>query len=302
MKRTLGAFVLVTVLFGTSFPAIKFGIERLPPLVLAAARYTLSGALLLGYCAASGLDWRPRTRADGLAIAAGGVLFIGGTGLTFVGQQYTTSGVAAIIVSLTPVLTVLFAWVLVPAEAPTRRGLAGVVLGFVGVALVVQPTPEGPLDAALLGKVAILVATVLVTLGTVLIQRIGHEMGVLPFTGWCMLVGAGVQVSGALAAGESATAVDATLPTLAVVAYLGVVAGAVAFGLYFWLLDRVGVFETNLVTYLSPPVSLVTGWALLAEPIQPLALAGFAVIAAGFLVLKQREIAAELARYRGPGR
>jgi drug/metabolite transporter (DMT)-like permease len=111
-----------------------------------------------------------------------------------------------------------------------------------------------------------------------------------------------VQVAGAAAVGGPFTATDTGPATIAVVAYLGVIAGAVAFGLYFWLLDRIGVFETNLVTYLSPPVSLVTGWALLGEGIQPLALAGFAVIATGFLVLKNREVAAEVARYRGPGR
>jgi drug/metabolite transporter (DMT)-like permease len=298
----VAAFLLVTVIFGTSFPAIKFGIERVPPLVLAAARYTTSGVLLLVFSAATGRNWLPRTRADRRAIAAGGVLFIGGTGLTFVGQQYTTSGVAAIIVSLTPVLTVLLAWGLVPAERPTWRGLVGVALGFVGVALVVRPTPAGLLDGAVFGKSLILAATVVVTLGTVLVRRIEHPMSVLPFTGWCMLAGAGVQVAGAATVGGPFAVTDTGLATIAVVAYLGVIAGAIAFGLYFWLLDRIGVFETNLVTYLSPPVSLVTGWALLGEAIQPLALAGFVVIAAGFLVLKNREVAAEIARYRGPGR
>jgi drug/metabolite transporter (DMT)-like permease len=177
-----------------------------------------------------------------------------------------------------------------------------VALGFVGVALVVRPTPAGLLDGAVFGKSLILAATVVVTLGTVLVRRIEHPMSVLPFTGWCMLAGAGVQVAGAATVGGPFAVTDTGLATIAVVAYLGVIAGAIAFGLYFWLLDRIGVFETNLVTYLSPPVSLVTGWALLGEAIQPLALAGFVVIAAGFLVLKNREVAAEIARYRGPGR
>jgi probable blue pigment (indigoidine) exporter len=300
--RTLPIFLLVTVLFGTSFPAVEVGLQYLPPLLLGAARYYLSGLLLVGYAVATG-RWRPRSRGDWIAVVAGGTLFIGGTGFTFLGQQTVTSGVAAIIVSLTPVLTVLFGWVLLPGERLSRRGTLGVAVGFVGVALVLCPDPANIFDAVLGGKGLVLLATVSVTLGTVLVRRARSGLPVPALTGWAMLLGATLQLLAGLARGETVAPDTLVMPgAFATVAYLGVAAGAVAFGLYFWLLDRVGPLEANLVTYLTPPVTLVVGWFALSEPVDALSVAGFAVIAVGFALLKERELAARLARYRGSTR
>ncbi|MFC7131669.1 MULTISPECIES: DMT family transporter [Salinibaculum] len=300
--RTVAVFSLVTLLFGTSFPAIEVGLRYFPPLLLGASRYYLSGVLLLGYAVATSSYWRPVTRRDWAAVAAGGVLFIGGTGFTFVGQQFVTSAVAAILVSLTPVLTVLFGWVLLPDERLSRRGQLGVAVGFAGVALVLRPDPSNLLDATVVGKALVLLATVLVTLGTVLVRRARAALPVPALTGWAMLVGATVQLGVGVATGETVSLSGDPGPALATVAYLGVVAGAVAFGLYFWLLEQVGALEANLVTYLTPPVTLAIGSLVLNEPVDPLAVVGFLVIAAGFGLLKERELAAQLARYRGPTR
>lgn len=301
-NRTLLTFAAVTLLFGTAFPAIKAGLDFFPPLFFAAARYAISGLVLLSYAAARTDYWRPRSRRDLVGVAAGGGLFIGGTGFTFVGQQFITSGVAAILVSLTPILTVLFGWVLLPDERLSRRGMAGVAVGFVGVALVIRPDPANLLDPSLVGKALVVTATVLVTLGTVLVRRARASLPTPALTGWSMLVGAAIQVLFGAATGESLSAVRATPLALATVLYLGVLAGALAFGLFFWLLDRVGALEANLVTYLTPVVTLVVGWLALGERVPPVSLLGFLVIAVGFALLKERELAARLARYRGAGR
>lgn len=300
--RVLALFAAVTVLFGTSFPAIKAGLAYLPPLTFAAMRYGVSAAVLLAYVALGADRRRPRTRADGRAVLAGGVFLIGGTGLTFLGQQYTTSGVAAIIVSLTPVVTGLLAWWLLPSERLSRRGALGVVVGFVGAAIVVRPDPSGLLDPELAGKLSILAATCFVTLGSVLIRRSRAHLPPITLTAWSMVVGVGVLLSGALLRGETVDAARVGWEALAAVLYLGVFAGAVGFAAYFTLIETVGALEANLVTYLNPVVAIVVGRAFLGEPVPTTALVGFAVIAAGFALLKERELLAELTKYRGGGR
>jgi drug/metabolite transporter (DMT)-like permease len=297
-NRTVGVFLLVTVLFGAAFPAIKTGLDFFPPLVLAAVRYSVSAVLLLGYAVARTGYWRPRSRRDLLAVLAGGTLFIAGTGFTFLGQQFIASGVAAIIVSLGPVLTVLFGYVLLPTERLSTRGTVGITVGFLGVAVVVRPTPATLFDATVVGKLLVALATGLVALGTVLVRRADPGLPVPALTGWAMAVGASVLVVASTLAGESPGAVRLTPTAVGVALYLGVFAGALAFGLFFWLLDRLGPLEANLVTYLTPVVALVVGRVVLSEPFQPLALAGFAVIVVGFALLKERELAAELAKYR----
>ena len=82
----------------------------------------------------------------------------------------------------------------------------------------------------------------------------------------------------------------------------GLVGHIIGFVVYFTLLDRFGPLEVNLVTYLNPVVAVIVGWLLLGEPVLPSALVGFGVILFGFVLLREKELAAELATFRGAGR
>ena len=319
--RDLTAFAVMTLLFGGAFPAIEVGLRYLPPLALAAVRYAVSAALLLGYALATTDYWRPRMRADWLAVLAGGVFFIGGSGLTFVGQQFTTAGVAAIVFSSIPILTVLVGAVLLPEETVSRRGALGLVVGLLGVAIVVGPDPAtlggdagasaavggGPLEigalaTALLGPALVFAAALSVTVGTVLIRRFGPPMPTVSLTGASMAVGAAMQAGLSLAVGEEVAAAGLALPALLAVAYLAVFASGVGFVVYFDLLSQFGPLEVNLVSYLVPVVSVAVGWWVLDEPVYVSTLVGFGVVVVGFALLKNRELAAELAKYRGAAR
>ncbi|MFC7080322.1 DMT family transporter [Halorussus caseinilyticus] len=301
--RDIAAFLLMALLFGGAFPAIEVGLRSLPPLLLAGVRYGVSGALLLGYALVRTDDWRPRVRADFAAVLAGGVFFIGGSGLTFVGQQYTTAGTAAVVFSAIPILTVVVGHVLLPGERVSRRGAVGLVVGVVGVAIVVRPESGGSkLGAGLVGEVLVFLAALSVTLGTVLVRRSDPPMPVVALTGWSMVLGAVIQVALGVAVGESFASARFDPAAVLALAYLAVLASGVGFVVYFDLLSRVGPLEVNLVSYLVPVVSVVVGWVLLGEPVSPSTLAGFGVIVAGFALLKDRELAAELAKYRGAAR
>ncbi|MFC5279033.1 DMT family transporter [Halorubrum rubrum] len=132
-------FLLVTLLFGTAFPAVKTGLSFIPPLLFAATRSYLAAALLLVYVGATTEYWYPRSRPDVTAVLAGGLFLVGGTGIGFVAQQFITAGVAAIIFSLAPIITAVLAWPLLPAERLAGRDYVGVFLGFVGIAVVIRP-------------------------------------------------------------------------------------------------------------------------------------------------------------------
>jgi drug/metabolite transporter (DMT)-like permease len=285
------------IAFGSAFPAIKAGLADAPPLLFAAVRFYLSAALLLAYAVFVVGEWRPRERADWLAVLAGGVFSIGGAGFLYLGQQYTTSGVSAIIYSLGPVLTVVFALALLPTERASRRAVLGVVIGLVGVALVVRPSPDALFAPDLRGKALVLVAITSVAAGSVLIRRTGTHMPAVTLTAWALGIGAGLLHLGSLALGESQ--IIPTAPGfLAILVYLGVVPSGVGFALYFSLLERAGPLHANLVVYVVPVVAVLIGWAWLGETLSPLSLVGFAVVFAGFVVLESEALAATLVEGR----
>lgn len=297
-NRTVGLFLLVTLLFGTAFPAVKTGLSFIPPLLFAAARSYLAAALLLVYVGATMDYWYPRSRRDVTAVLAGGLFLVGGTGIGFVAQQFITAGVAAIIFSLAPIVTAVLAWPLLPAERLAGRYYVGVLLGFVGIAVVIRPDPASLLDPELVGKVLFFVGVTVVELGAVLVRRSQTSMPIPALTGWAMVLGGSVHVVFAITIGESIRSIQPTPLAVAMVVYLSVFIGVFGLVTYLVLMGKVGPLKANLTTYLTPVVALAIGWVLLGERIQPLTLVGFGIIVAGFALLESREISAELVKYR----
>ncbi|SEP22026.1 PEP-CTERM protein-sorting domain-containing protein [Halogranum amylolyticum] len=298
---TVGLFALLATLWGFSFPAIDVGLESLEPVLFAAFRYDVAAVLLLAYAVTRTRRWRPADRANLAAVLAGGVFLVAGNALLFVGQQTVPSGVAAIMQSLVPIVTSLWALAILPEERVSPVGAVGILLGFLGVGLIVRPDPSNLLGADGVGRLLVLGQVVSVSLGGVLVQRAEPTLDRAALSGWSMLVGGLLLHAGSLAVGES-LAFPATVRAQVAVGYLGVFATAVAFFIYFTLLEVRGALETSLVAYLVPVVATVAGVFLLDESITPLTIVGFLVVFAGFVVLKRRELADLVADVRRPTR
>jgi drug/metabolite transporter (DMT)-like permease len=291
-RRTLGLFAVVSLFFGGTFVAAKAGLDYFPPLLFVALRFDVAALVLAGYVVAtkSRDELIPRTWADAAGILATGVLAIGlANALLFVGQQYATSAVGAIVFSLNPILTPVFAAVLLADERLSARGTAGLVLGVVGVGLVVSPDPANLLAGGL-GKAILFAGAVSGALGSVLIRWAGGDLDSSVRTAWGLPFGALLCHLLSLAAEESPVSITWTSEAVLALGYVGVVAGAVAYIAYFDLLDSVGAIRANLVFYVVPVVATLGGWALLSESLSGTAVAGFLTIFAGFAVLGSESI------------
>ena len=286
---TVGLFALLATLWGLSFLAIEVGLRSLDPILFAAFRYAIAAVLLLGVALARRTEWRPSGRPDVDAILGGGVFLVAGNALLFLGQQTVPSGVAAIMQSLVPVLTSLWALALLPEERVSPVGWVGILLGFVGVGLIVRPDPGNLLGGDAVGRLLILGQAASVALGGVIIQRAGPTLDRAALSGWSMAVGGAVLFALSYAVGEP-FALPATAPGWAAVAYLGVFATAVAFLIYYTLLEVRGALETSLVAYLVPVVATIVGVVVLGEAITPATVAGFLLVFGGFVLLKRRAI------------
>ncbi|GAB3039386.1 DMT family transporter [Natronobiforma cellulositropha] len=303
MSRAFDAalFCTLAVLWGLSFPAIAVGLEYLPPLLFAAARYDVAALLLLAYAAVRLEEWVPRRRNDQAAILGGGLFLVAGNGLLFVGQQTVPSGVAAVMNALIPIVTAVWAF-LVLGERLSKRGVVGVLIGFLGIAFVVQPDPTDLLAGGTVGRLLIVGQVASVALGGVLVQRAAPTIGRVPLTGWSMLVGALALHLASAGIGETATVTAVTPTALAMVGYLGVFSTALAFFIYFSILEEYGAFEAALVAYLVPIVATVVGVVALNESLDALTVVGFLLVVVGFAILKRNAIADALDPPTGLGR
>lgn len=296
---SLFLFVVATLSFGTVFVGIKAGLRAgVPPVGFAALRFAIAALLLLPAVALREGRWLPRTRSDVLGVGAGGVFIVGLNGvLLFVGQQYTTSGAAAVVYSLLPLLVTVLAVVALPGETITRTEAFGVLVGFAGVVLVVNPDPSSPSSGAL-GQLLVAGSALSSAVGSVLLRRLQLDLPDLPLTAWAMALGAVLVAPVSLALGESYSLAAVTPTAVLSVLYVGVAGTAVGFPAYFALIDRVGAVRANLISYAVPVVATVTGVALLGEQVAPSTAAGFLVIASGFVLVERDELATEVRRLR----
>lgn len=285
-RRAFGLFIASAVLFGGTFVGAKAGLPYFPPLTFVAIRFDIGALVLAGYAAhkLSVSELRPRTRGDIIAILATGVFVIGLTNsLIFIGQQYITSGVAAIIMSLNPILTPVFAAFALSDESLTRRGIIGIIAGLIGVGLVANPDPSAFVGT--IGLPIIFAAAVMSALGAVVIRWATPTMSSAARTVWGVPIAAVVTHLLAATTGESMAAISVTPTAVIALLYVGIGSGAIAYLSYFALIDTVGATRANLLFYLTPVVSALGGWIILDETISTLTITGFAVIFGGFLIL-----------------
>jgi drug/metabolite transporter (DMT)-like permease len=307
--RNLGLFLFLAAVWGAAFMAIKAGLGTPgdpggffeTPVLFAAIRYDVAGVLMLGYAVYATDHAIPSGRDEWTTVVVGSVLIMAGYhALLFVGETdpAVTSAAAAVIVSLSPVLTAGFARAFLPSDTLSILGAAGLLLGLVGVVVLSNPDPNNLLSGGTVAKLLIFGAAVSFALGSVLTRRIDADFPIETMEAWTMLGGALLMHVVSVGIGESAADVTWTADSLLAVGYLSVVASAIGFLVYFDLLERLGPIEINLVSYVAPVFAALTGWAFLGELPTVYTVVGFVVIFAGFLLLKRESLRRELPRIR----
>ncbi len=296
--RSVLSWVLLSAVWGTAFMAIKAGLDPFAdaPVLFAAFRYDIAGLLMLAYAVLTVDQWRPQTQKEwALSLVGGAFMIAGYHAFLFVGELSTTSAVAAVIVSLSPILTTGFARVLLPGRALSRLGILGLGFGLLGVVVIAQPDLAALSETAMVGELLVFLAAVSFALGSVLATTMETRLPIETMEAWSMVIGAIMLHGISFGLGERVGSVAWSIDGLAALGYLSVVSSALGFLIYFELLDRLGPVEINLVSYAAPIWAALAAWIVLEESVSIATVIGFAIILVGFWLIKREAIAQELA-------
>ena len=280
--------------------AIKAGLTYFPPVLFAALRYDVAGVVMLAYAAYVVDDPIPRGRDEWAVVAVGATLIIAAYhAFLFIGETdpAVTSAVASVIVSLSPVLTTVFARAFLPSERLTVVGVIGLLVGLVGAVVLAAPDPANLTGGGTVAKFLVLLAAASFALGSVLTRASDADIRIETMEAWSMLLGALLMHVLSVGLGESVAAVSWTTEGILALAYLSVAASGLGFLIYFDLLERLGPIEINLVSYVAPIFAAASGWLFLNEGITPNTVAGFLIICAGFALVKRAAIRGALREY-----
>jgi drug/metabolite transporter (DMT)-like permease len=281
------AFAAIYVVWGSTYLAIRFAIETVPPFLMAGFRFVVAGVLLYGWARWRGAA-RPTAGHWGAAAVVGALLLLGGNGAVVWAEQRVPSGVTALLVAMVPLYMVVIEWARPGGLRPTPAVAGGVLLGLAGLVLLVGPEQilgGSHVDHA--GALALAFGCLTWSLGSVYSRHAPLPASPQLATAMEMLAGGAMLLFAAGLHGDwgrfDLHAVS--LRSALAVVYLVVFGSLVAFTAYIWLLRESTPARVSTYAYVNPLVAMLLGWALAGEPLTPRTLVAAAVIVAGVVLI-----------------
>lgn len=281
-----GSWAAVCVFWGTTYLAIRVGLETLTPMLFGGLRFLVAGAVLLAF-----MLWRgarlPRGR-EWFEVCLVGLLLLGvGNGVVVWAEQWIPSGMAALLVATSPFWVAGAEMFVRDGERVGRRAVAGMLIGFGGLALLVGPQLfDAKLDGRyLLGVLALQIGCASWSGGSVYAKR--HQTGVKPLMSAAvqmLVAGAALTLVGT-AKGEWAT-ISFNPRTFGAFVYLIVFGSLVAYSAYTYAIQNLPLSLVSTYSYVNPVIAVLLGWLLLGEPMGWRVVGATAVILSGVALVK----------------
>lgn len=279
------AFAALSAVWGSSYLFIRIGLRQLTPVSIVALRLLSAAIGVLVLAALSGQDLRITRRKAVLMVILANVNIVVPFLLITWGETHITSGLAAVFNSITPIFSVLIAGAVLSDERITRARLGGVTLGFVGVlVLLSRDLSQGGLHVGgLAGQGAVALAALSYAVGAVFARRTLRGVPPMATAAYTVIVAAVETNALAVVAGFPNITRFHGSTTFAVL-WLGLLGSALAYGLYYFIMENWGAARTTLVTYMLPAVGLTLGAIFLREIVDWRILAGSALVVCGVVL------------------
>ena len=288
MKARL-VWLILCVIWGSTWLFIKIGLRDLPPLSFAGIRFLIAAAILGSLVLIRRARW-PRTRSEWLLIAISGFLqFTLNYGLVFWGEQYISSGLAAVLQSTFPLFGLVFAHFYLPSERMTTLKVVGVLLGILGVAVIFSDQLTIAGSMALLGSIALVLSAFVGSYSNVLVKAYGGKIDPQILAATQMVCGFVPLLAAGFAAEGNPLRFRWTLSAVLSLMYLVIVGSVIAFALYYWLVRRMNVTNTMLIALVTPVVAVILGMIVLHETLNWRLVVGSGLIILGLALIVLRK-------------
>ena len=284
-------WIILCLIWGSTWIFIKIGLNDLPPITFAAARFGLAIIILAPIIKILGFRM-PVTKSEWKLIGLTGFLqFSLNYSAVFWSEQYISSGLAAVLQATITVFGLLLAWIFLPSEKITRSKILGVVVGIVGVAVIFIDQLRVENQWAFAGCVAIVLGAYAAAQASILVKSRGSGLHPASLVFSQMLCGFPAIVIYALLAEGNPLELRWSWTAIGCVIYLTVAGTIAAFWLYYWLLSRIDSTKAMMISLVTPLLAVVLGGIFLGETLPPQTFVGGLLITAsiGLIVLRKRE-------------
>jgi len=296
-KITL-AFGLVYVFWGSTYLGIGIAVEQIPPAVMCATRFLIAGVTMLAYCALTGRRIRFSAGQLGHLAAVGILLLMGGNLTLSYGEQIVPTGLAALLIAVSPLWFLVLDSLLLGDHHIARRGKIGLAIGIVGVVVLIWPDLVHPTALGrreLWWSMALQLGSLSWAFGSVLSKK-WQTAATDPFSAiaWQVFFAGVANLIFALIFERTAHIVW-TVRGVSAILYLVVCGSWIGYSAYIWLLQHVPTSKVSTYAYVNPVVAMFLGWLVLHERIDRYIVMGSAVIIASVVLVTSAKVSSRVA-------
>ncbi|MBZ5679280.1 MAG: EamA family transporter [Acidobacteriia bacterium] len=302
------AFGLVYLFWGSTYLGIDIAVQSIPPALMCATRFSIAGVVMLAVCALTGRKVLYSARQIALAGVVGVLLLMGGNLTLSYAELSVSSGLAALIIAITPLWFLVLDSLLLGDHHISGRGKAGLALGILGLFVLFYPELTAP---TALGRREFWASLSLIggsfswALGSVLSKRWQSGMDVFSATGWQVTSAGAANFVFALLAGDFSH-VTWTARGIGATMYLVVCGSWIGYTAYIWLLKHVPTSKVSTYAYVNPVVAVFLGWLILHERVDRFIVAGSVIVVLSVILVtsakvKEKTVAEELPAVEAAG-
>lgn len=284
--RLIGAFAAVYIIWGSTYLAIRYAVDSMPPFLMAGVRFLIAGAVLYTFMASRGtpapkrIHWRS-------TLIIGALLLLAGNGGVVWAEQRVPSGIASLMVAIVPLWIVLIDWLRPGGSRPSLPVTVGVLVGLAGIGLLVTGGDESNQAIDPLGILSILIATICWASGTFYARSAPLSSSSLQTTAMEMLCGGGLLLLLGTVSGEwgRLDLAKVTLPSVVALVYLIVFGALVAYTAYTFLINHATPARAATYAYVNPVVAVFLGWLFRGEPLMIKTIIAAAIIIGSVVII-----------------
>lgn len=291
----IAAFAAVYILWGSTYLAIKYAIDTLPPFLMAGTRFVVAGGILMLWARFSKDYEKPKAAHWKTSFIVGTLLLLGGNGGVVFAEHYISSSLAALLVATEPFWIVLLSWLWLKGSRPNLKTIAGIAVGFFGVWLLLNgqssATDSNANPMQFFGAIAVILAAVSWAFGSIYGLRSPVPKSAILTSGMQMFSGGLVLFFVSLITGEFSRFDIAKVSneSLFGLIYLIIAGSLIGFTAYSWLLKNANPAMVSTYAYVNPIVAVFLGWLIAGETFTTQMLIGAGVIVGSVVLITARD-------------
>jgi len=279
----ISVYVLICIIWGTTWLAIRVSLESLTPLYSASFRFLLAGLFIYLLMMMKGIKIQKDPLSIKLYILQGIFAFAIPFSLVYWAEQFVPSGLASVLFGVFPFFVALFSYLFIPDEHIGFYKVTGILFGFIGILIIFADDIGGDISLYLLGMFGVVASGIMQAAMAVVIKKHGHHLNSLSMNLIPMLMGAVVMLLFGLIY-EDFLALRFDFTAVWTVVYLGFFGSVVTFTSYYWLMKRINIVILALMAFITPMVALIAGWLFYNEQLSLYDFIGCLFVLAGIFI------------------